>query len=187
MLGESIIKSPSKELLKEIIKNPLEPFVNVYIDFLADGVKIPQQKENYSKYIKLCDKKNIAPFSGKNINYGDKVKETIPKHLEGAKRFFGEGRTNWISIQSSGDELKILNDVYIPSLLENNYELDWGTLSFGDHKVGSHHTEGIESHLSISIGKKNLELRIDRNYVKKEREIKFKNWIQDLEKKYTSK
>ncbi len=179
------LNNPSQELLKETIRNPPEDFVRFYVRFIADGIMEPDKGEDPTEYIKLCNEKNIIPFSSKEVKYDGDVKGRIPKNPEGARRFFGSGRTSIIHANISYDEeLKRLKEIYIPSLLENNYHVDWGEFSFGDHRVGSHETEGIESDLLVLLGKKKLEMRIDENYVVPERIQKFEKWIKGLEEKF---
>lgn len=189
MTDKYCIKNPSQKFLADVISNPPENFVVFHGRFLADGVRVPYLDENNYTYLKICNEKNIVPFSRKEIKYNSRVEEIITEHPEGAKKFFGGGRTNEISIDIGYEkELVKLREIYIPSLLENNYQINWGKLVFGLHSAGSHETKGLDSHLSINInyrGDDGVQLEIDEYYAEKEKMEKFKNWFSEIRKKHS--
>jgi len=91
-----ILENPSQELLIDAIKNPPMDLLRMSLAFLADGIKIPLSDDDPFEYLRLCKEKNIIPFSTKKIGDHFNVKGYIPGNLEGAKKFFGSGRTNQI-------------------------------------------------------------------------------------------
>jgi hypothetical protein len=188
-----LIENPSQELLIDAIKNPPRDILRMNLTFLADGIKPPFSDDNPSEYLKLCEEKNIIPFSFKKIGYNFNVEGYIPGNLEGAKKFFGDGRTNRILFEMgmfelNSAELKKFNEIYFPSLLENNYHVLEGLLTLSEHRVGSDYSKGYASDVSIDInwvGSKGLELRIKEDYIDEEERANLEKWFVDLKKNHS--
>ncbi len=186
-----ILENPSQELLIDAIKNPPMNIIRMSLAFLADGIKIPLSDDNPSEYRRLCEEKNIIPFSTKKIGYRFNVEGYIPGDLEGAKKFFGSGRTNQISFEMkmfelTSKDLKKFNEIYFPSLLENNYHVKEGLLIFSEHRVGSHENERYTPDVSMDINwiGKGLELKINEDYIDKEEGANLEKWFADLKKNH---
>jgi hypothetical protein len=188
------IANPSQELIVEAIrKTPMNPG-DISLHFLADGLKIPYKGEEIGEYMRLCKRGNIIPFSRKNVRYGFEVKENIPNNEEGVRAFFGGGRTNEISmnVNDSYEQRMIerFSKILLPSLIENNYKIVEGHITFSDHKVGSHENEGYDPDLELRLNwgdKKGLSLLLDDYYVKDPQKKMFEDWFEDLKKKYSVK
>jgi len=86
----------------------------------------------------------------------------------------------------SSDELKKFNDIYFPSLLENNYNVKGGLLTFSEHRVGSHESTEYTPDISMDINwiGKGLELKIDEDYIDKEKGANLEKWFADLKKNH---
>jgi len=188
------IYNPSNELIVYAVQNPPKDPERIYLNFLANNVKIPfspYKDGELGNYLRLCEEGNIIPFSSKKIGYDFEVKEKIPVHPEGAGKFFGNGRTNRVQMDISNyfneERMNLFERILFPSLLENNYKISEGFLTLSGHKVGSHENEGYEPDLELRInwGGKGFELLLLDSYVKKEDEAKYEKWFKDLKKKFS--
>jgi len=193
------IKNPSQKIIIDSIKNSPSEIIRMNLTFLADGVEIPYKKTNdsgylerVSKYLKVCEKKNIIPFSNKRIKLGFDIEEKISEFPEGAKRFFGNGRTNqinfdWMMYLMNDEHFERFNEYLFPSLLENNYHVSEGSLTLDEHRIGSHETTSYTPDISININwvGKGLELKISKYSVKQGEKIKLGKWFADLKRKHS--
>ncbi|MCX6750462.1 MAG: hypothetical protein NTZ83_03320 [Candidatus Pacearchaeota archaeon] len=185
------IENPTHELIVDAFKNPPESPDRINLTFLADGIKIPYFTSRDPKngelinYLIMCKDHKIIPFSEKTIKYDFDVKEKIPTQPESLENFFGGGRTNSVLIDINRYNyqgiIEKFNEILFPSLLKNNYKISGGQITFSEHKVGDHYSEGYEPDLGIFLnrGCNGLGFLLDNYYVKKNIE-KYEKWFVQL-------
>lgn len=193
------IENPSHELIVDAFRNPPESPDRIKLTFLADGIKIPYLSSRDSKkgelinYLILCKDNKIIPFSEKTIKYDFRVEERIPNKPECLENFFGGGRTNLVLFDierySFRGEIEKFNEIIFPSLLKNNYKISEGSITFSEHEVGDHYSEGYDPDLGIFLnwgGEKGLGVLFDDDYIKDEAyKEKWAKWFEDLKKKFS--
>lgn len=187
------IKNASHAMILDAIQNPPQTIQYMHLNFFADGLKIPflSNTEESEEYLKTCKYQNIIPFSSKRIRYDLEVNEHVPERWEGAKAYFGCGRTNEILIDMSrgfsANYFHRLEKEIFPSLIENNYKIAEGFVTIAEHRVGSHENEGYEPSFGLRInwgGEKGLVMLLDENYIQQGEASVAKSWFKSLKTKY---
>jgi len=182
------IEKPSQEVLYYTIQNLPRFPKKMYIDFLADGVDIGvelQAVEKIEDYLQKCKEHNIIPFSRKEIKDKLEIIEKIPEHIAGAERFFDGKKTNDVLVNIFPDENEsiIFKEILFPSLSKNNYKISHGYIILNNHKVGDRYDPDLE--IKMDWGCEGLELMLDEEHFNEEKILRYKNWFNDLKKKFS--